>query len=59
MHFLASQPTKRVFASAILERVFFLCPNCQRLSHRLVVRSLDLSSSQGDIARLSEVNQPE
>jgi hypothetical protein len=26
MHFLASQPTKRVFASAILKRVFFLCP---------------------------------
>jgi hypothetical protein len=36
MHFLASRPTKRVFVATILERVFFLCPNCQCLSHRLV-----------------------
>jgi len=36
MLFLASQPTKRVFVSTILGRSFFLCPNCQRLSHRLV-----------------------
>jgi hypothetical protein len=36
MFFLGSRPTRRVFASTILVRVFFLCPNCQRLSHRLV-----------------------
>jgi hypothetical protein len=36
MHFFASQPTKRVFLSTILERKFFLCPNCQRLHYQLV-----------------------
>src|SRR5262245_63065212 len=36
MHFLALRPTKRVFVATILERAFFLCPNCQYLSHRLV-----------------------
>ena len=46
MQFLVSQRAKRVFVSTILERVFFLCPNCQRLSHQLVARPLDLSRSQ-------------
>jgi hypothetical protein len=41
MRFLGSQPTKRVFISTILRRVFFLCPNCQRLSHRLVAMPLE------------------
>jgi|SRR5215510_15394252 len=36
MHFLASRPTRRVFVATILERAFFLCPNCRCLSHRLV-----------------------
>jgi hypothetical protein len=35
-HFLAIRPTKRVFVATILERAFFLCPNCRCLSHRLV-----------------------
>ena len=38
---LASLLTNRVFVSTILERVFFLCPNCQRLSRRLVAMPLD------------------
>jgi len=41
MHFLVSQPTKRVFLATILERRFFLCPNCRRLSHRLAEMPLD------------------
>jgi len=36
MQFLVSERTKRVFVSTIFERALFLCPNCQRLSHRLV-----------------------
>jgi uncharacterized protein with PIN domain len=36
MQFLVSERAKRVFVSTILERAFFLCPNCQRLSHRLL-----------------------
>ena len=36
MQFLTSQRTKRVFVSTILERRFFVCPNCQRLSHQLL-----------------------
>ena len=36
MQFLVSQPTKRVFVSTILERKFFLCPNCWRVSYEFV-----------------------
>jgi hypothetical protein len=36
MLFLGSRPTKRVFASTVLERAFFLCPNCRLLIHRIV-----------------------
>lgn len=36
MQFLVSERTKRVFVSTIFERTLFLCPNCQRVSHRLV-----------------------
>src|SRR5262249_15258954 len=39
MFFLGSRPTRRVFLSAILERRFFLCPNCGRLSHSVVSTS--------------------
>jgi len=46
MQLFALRPTKRVSASTILERRFFICMNCQRLSHRLVAMSLDSSSSQ-------------
>jgi hypothetical protein len=38
MEFLASQRTKRVLVSTILERTLFLCPNCHRLSRRLLAR---------------------
>jgi hypothetical protein len=41
MDFLASRSTKPVFVSTILERRFFLCMNCQRLSHRLVAMPVD------------------
>jgi len=36
MLFLGSRPTKRVFASTVLERVFFVCPNCRLLTHKIV-----------------------
>jgi primosomal protein N' len=36
MDFLQAQYTSRAFASTLLERTFFRCPNCQRLDHRLV-----------------------
>jgi hypothetical protein len=49
MDFLASVRTNRVFVSTILERVFFLCPNCQRLSHRLV--AMPLNSIMGQAAQ--------
>jgi len=35
MDFLQAQYTSHVFVSTLLERAFFRCPNCQRLSHRL------------------------
>lgn len=41
MRFLVSQSTKRVFASTIVERALFVCPNCQRVSHRLVAVPLE------------------
>jgi hypothetical protein len=36
MQFLVSGRAKRVFVSTLFERALFLCPNCQRISHRLV-----------------------
>src|SRR5262249_35908569 len=45
MEFLVSRPTRPVFVSTILERRFFLCVNCQRLSHRLVAMPVDHGSS--------------
>jgi uncharacterized protein with PIN domain len=36
MEFLMSKRTKRVFVSTILERKFFLCPNCRRVSYEFV-----------------------
>ena len=36
MEFLMSKRTKRVFVSTILERKFFLCPNCWRVSYEFV-----------------------
>jgi len=36
MRFLGSVRIKRVFFSTIMERKFFLCPNCGRLSYVLV-----------------------
>jgi hypothetical protein len=55
MDFLASVRTNRVFVSTILERVFFLCPNCQRLSHRLVAMPLEFIKFAGPsfLGRLS------
>jgi hypothetical protein len=44
MQFLALRATTPVFVSTLLERTFFLCPNCARLSQQLVVRSV-LSSA--------------
>jgi uncharacterized C2H2 Zn-finger protein len=35
MDFLQAQYTSHVFVSTLLERAFFRCPNCQRLSDRL------------------------
>jgi predicted RNA-binding Zn-ribbon protein involved in translation (DUF1610 family) len=46
MQFLVSQRTKRVFASTILERAFFLCPNCQRVSHQFVAIPQASSSAE-------------
>src|SRR5262245_66678651 len=56
MHFLALRPTKRVFVATILERAFFLCPNCQCLSHRLVTMpapSSGMTANPGGIFRES------
>jgi len=36
MDFLASQLNGRVFLSTLLERNFFVCPNCGRLSNEMV-----------------------
>jgi hypothetical protein len=36
MDFLASQLNGRVFLSTLLERNFFVCPDCGRLSHEMV-----------------------
>lgn len=36
LEFLVARQTKPIFVSTILERRFFLCPNCQRLIHQLV-----------------------
>jgi hypothetical protein len=41
MQFLKSEWNKRVFLSTILERRFFLCPNCRRLSYELVAMPQD------------------
>jgi predicted RNA-binding Zn-ribbon protein involved in translation (DUF1610 family) len=46
MDFLASQPMKRVFLSSLLERRFFLCPNCGLLSHGIVSISQASCGSQ-------------
>jgi hypothetical protein len=45
MQFLALQATRPVFVSTLLERTFFLCPNCGRLSQQLVVRSVLASAN--------------
>jgi hypothetical protein len=37
MDFLASQLNGRVFLSTLLERHLFVCPNCGRLSHEIVL----------------------
>jgi hypothetical protein len=37
MDFLASQYTRRVFLSTLLERSFFHCPNCGRVSYEVVL----------------------
>jgi|SRR5262245_11810947 len=58
MHFLALRPTKRVFVATILERAFFLCPNCQCLSHRLVTMpapSSGMTANPGGIFRGSSI----
>jgi hypothetical protein len=57
----ASRPTTRVFASTILERRFFVCTNCQRVTHRLVAMPLDSSSSRSLVLRaliIQRDNQP-
>jgi hypothetical protein len=36
MGFLASQLNRRVFLSTILERNYFVCSDCGRLSHEIV-----------------------
>jgi hypothetical protein len=36
MNFLASQLNGRVFLSTLLERNFFVCPDCGRLNHEMV-----------------------
>jgi uncharacterized protein with PIN domain len=46
MQFLMSKRTKRVFASTILKRRLYVCPNCQRLSHRLVAMPQASSSAE-------------
>ena len=50
MDFLQAQYTSHVFVSTLLERAFFRCPNCQRLSHRLAAMPLYFTEST--------VNQP-
>jgi hypothetical protein len=45
MDFLQAQYTSRVFVSTLLERAFFRCPNCQRLSDRLVAMPLHFIES--------------
>jgi len=37
MEFLVSQTTSRVFLSTLLERAFFVCPNCGRVSCEVVL----------------------
>jgi hypothetical protein len=37
MEFLVSQTTSRVFLSTLLERAFFVCPNCGRVSYEVVL----------------------
>jgi hypothetical protein len=60
MFFLGSRPTRRVFVSTILGRAFFLCPNCQRLSHRLVAMSQSSYDPQSgfDFVALSSLDSP-
>jgi len=37
MEFLVSQTTSRVFLSTLLERNFFVCESCARLSYEVVL----------------------
>jgi hypothetical protein len=37
MDFLASQSTRRVFLSTLVERNFFVCESCARLSYEVVL----------------------
>jgi hypothetical protein len=45
MDYLASQLNGRVFLSTLLERNFFVCSDCGRLSHELVARHLFVSDA--------------
>jgi uncharacterized protein with PIN domain len=46
LEFLVARQAKRIFVSTILERRFFLCPNCQRLIHQLVTMPIASSGAE-------------
>lgn len=51
MDFLVSRPAKPLFVSTTLERRFFLCPNCQCLSDRVVAMPQEHGPSSSDLCR--------
>ena len=54
MDFLGAQLNGRVFLSTILERHFFVCPNCGHLGYEIVLRPKE--SIRFEAARFSQID---
>jgi hypothetical protein len=54
MDFLGVQLNRRVFLSTILERHFFVCPNCGHLGYEIVLRPKEFIRFEA--ARFSQID---